>query len=535
MHPEHVAWIDRVISATFYACTTTVPHAEKIPIFMHPIPLTHQFADRLPELSHPWRAEPCPSPQLVVLNESLAHELDLDADWLASADGIRWLTGSNLDADTQPVAQAYSGHQFGGFSPLLGDGRALLLGELSTPSGPVDVHLKGSGPTPFSRAGADGRAALGPMLRELIVSEAMYALGVPTSRSLAVLTTGRPVFRHGREAGAVLVRTAASHLRVGSFQFAGARGDRALLQRLADYAIERHYPELATADSPYLALLHAVITAQAHTVAKWMLTGFIHGVMNTDNMTISGETLDYGPCAFMDGYDPATVFSSIDTEGRYAYNRQPAMAEWNLARFAETLLPLLDDDTNRAVELAQATLAEFADQYEQQFFAGMREKLGLVASPDEFSGRSDTQEAIFASCDANLPLNSLTAQLLQLMERHRLDFTNTFRALTAAAAGDRKPIDTLLPDDGADFAAWLQRWADLKPDAALMRRVNPVVIPRNHAVERALDEAAAGDAAELFALLEAVTDPFTERADRERFKQPASADFARYYRTFCGT
>ncbi len=471
----------------------------------------------------------------MVLNESLAQQLGLDAEWLATAEGAGWLTGANLDASARPVAQAYSGHQFGGFSPLLGDGRALLVGELATPGGLVDVHLKGAGATPFARAGADGRATLGPMLRELIVSEAMHALGVPTTRSLAVLTTGRPVFRRGREPGAILVRTASSHLRVGSFQFAAMRGDRALLQRLADYAIERHYPELAEHEKPYLALLRAVISAQAHTVAKWMLTGFIHGVMNTDNMTISGETLDYGPCAFIDSYDPATVFSSIDTEGRYAYHRQPAMAEWNLTRFAETLLPLLDDNTERGVELAQSALAGFTDEYERQFARGIGEKLGLAADAAEFKSKSGSQHALSASCGADLPLSSLVEELFNLMRRLKLDFTGTFRALTAAAAGHREPVAQLLPNADAEFDTWLRSWKALAPDAAVMQRANPVVVPRNHAVERALQEAVGGDAAELFALLEAVTDPFTERADRERFTQPAPADFSRHYQTFCGT
>lgn len=514
---------------------------------MLPISLTHQFADRLPELAHPWRAEPCPSAQLVVLNESLATDLGLDSDELAAESGVDLLSGAKLPASARPVAQAYSGHQFGGFSPLLGDGRALLLGELETVQGLVDVHLKGSGATPFARGGADGRATLGPMLRELIVSEAMHALGVPTTRSLAVLTTGRPVFRHGREPGAILVRTAASHLRVGSFQYAALRGDEALLQRLADYAIERHYPELADTDQPYLGLLRSVISAQAHTVAQWMLLGFIHGVMNTDNMTISGETIDYGPCAFLDVYDPATVFSSIDSESRYAFGQQPVMAEWNLTRFAETLLPLLDDDPNRAVDLAKSALEGFAGQYEQRFMRGMYAKLGLARTPaedcDEVRGTFSNQDAVSASWSQNLPLNSLVHDLLDLMQRRKLDFTGTFRALTAAADDELEPLRAQLATSNnangecrtGEFDAWLERWRAQRPDASVMRRANPVVIPRNHAVEQALREANAGDTAELFALLEAVTDPFTERTDRARFAQPAPADFTRYFQTFCGT
>ncbi|HEY0508058.1 MAG TPA: YdiU family protein, partial [Blastococcus sp.] len=305
------------------------------------ITLDGRFARELPEMARPWQAEEAPDPQLLVLNEPLAAELGLDPDWLRSADGVRLLIGNAVPAGATPVAQAYAGHQFGGFTPRLGDGRALLLGELTDADGRLrDLHLKGSGRTPFARGG-DGLAAVGPMLREYVISEAMHALGIPTTRSLAVVATGRQVRRETLLPGAVLTRVAASHLRVGSFQFAAATGDIDLLRRLGEHAISRHHPGATDAERPFLALFDAVVTAQAQLVARWMHVGFIHGVMNTDNMTISGETIDYGPCAFLEAFDPATVYSSIDSGGRYAYGNQPLVAEWNLARLAEALLPLL--------------------------------------------------------------------------------------------------------------------------------------------------------------------------------------------------
>ena len=475
--------------------------------------LHHEFADAFPDLSIHWRGEACPAARLMVLNESLVDELGLDADWLRSDEGIGMLTGTRLPADAQPVAQAYAGHQFGGFSPQLGDGRALLVGELRTPAGRlVDVHLKGSGRTPFARGNADGRATLGPMLRELIVSEAMHALGVPSSRSLAVLTTGRQVFRHGREPGAVLARVASSHLRVGSFQFAAMRGKTELLERLATSAISRHFPRLQWAEHPALALLEAVISTQAQTVARWMLVGFVHGVMNTDNMTISGETIDYGPCAFLEAYDPAAVFSSIDTQGRYAFGRQPLMGEWNLTRFAETLLPLIDNDQERAIERAENALRDFMPAYREAWSAGMRDKLGLPA------------DAV---------TEPLAEELLGLMDAHRLDFTGMFRALADAARGNTVPLARL--NATGPLADWLPRWLELRPDAELMDRVNPVYIPRNHLVEEALGEAVAGDAGMLGDLLQAVTSPYVERPEWQRFAQPAPEDFNRHFRTFCGT
>ncbi|MET0866400.1 MAG: protein adenylyltransferase SelO family protein, partial [Nakamurella sp.] len=328
-----------------------------------PVSLDHRFAGALPELSLPWQAVEAPEPTLLVLNSPLAGELGLDADWLRGPDGLRFLVGNLVPSGATPVAQAYAGHQFGGYSPRLGDGRALLLGELSTADGRLrDLHLKGSGRTPFSRGG-DGLAVVGPMLREYIVSEAMFALGIPTTRSLAVVATGREVHRETRQPGAVLARVASSHLRVGSFQYARATDDIDLLRRLADFAIDRHYPDAAGAANPYLALFDAVVAAQASLLAQWMLVGFVHGVMNTDNMTISGETIDYGPCAYIEAFDPATVYSSIDTGGRYAYGNQPVAAEWNLARFAEALLPLLHSEQEQAVALAVESLGAFGSRY----------------------------------------------------------------------------------------------------------------------------------------------------------------------------
>src|ERR687889_405644 len=336
-----------------------------------------RFARELPEMAVPWQADEVPDPQLLVLNDALATELGLDPDALRSPEGVRLLVGNAVPDGAKPVAQAYAGHQFGGFVPRLGDGRALLLGELTDVEGRLrDLHLKGSGRTPFSRGG-DGLAAVGPMLREYVVSEAVHALGIPTTRSLAVVATGRPVRRETLLPGAVLARVASSHLRVGTFQYARATGDVDLLRRLADHAIARHHPGAAEAERPYLALFEAVVAVQASLVAPWMLVGFVHGVMNTDNATISGETIDYGPCAFMEAFDPATVYSSIDESGRYAYGNQPLLAEWDLARLAEALLPLLDEDQDTAVSLAVDSLGGFRREYNAAWVAGTAAKLGV--------------------------------------------------------------------------------------------------------------------------------------------------------------
>jgi len=462
-----------------------------------------------------WQAEGTPDPELLVLNEPLAAELGLDADWLRSGDGVGFLVGNRVPAGAVPVAQAYAGHQFGGYAPRLGDGRALLLGELAEGDGRLrDIHLKGSGRTPFARGG-DGLAVVGPMLREYIISEAMHAMGVPTTRSLAVVRTGRPVERDGQQLpGALLVRVASSHLRVGSFQYASATGDVELLRRLADHAIARHHPSAATAERPYLALFEAVLGVQAALIARWMLIGFIHGVMNTDNMTISGETIDYGPCAFMEAYHPETVFSSIDYWGRYAYANQPVIAGWNLARFAETLLPLISPDVEEAIALVQNAFGEF-HQYHDAWSSGMRAKLGLSSG--------DTAEVATPLIDE---------LLAQLQESH-VDFTSFFRHLGQAARGDNEPARGLFVDL-ARFDDWLSRWQDLGPDAELMDRVNPIYIPRNHLVEEALTAATGGDVAPLSQLLDAVTAPYTQRAGLDRYASPAPDDFGSY-RTFCGT
>ncbi|KUG56738.1 hypothetical protein AVL62_11355 [Serinicoccus chungangensis] len=475
----------------------------------------HQFASELGELAVPWQAEEAPDPRLLVLNESLAAELDLGPSWLRGPEGLRLLTGHLVPDGATPVAQAYAGHQFGGYSPRLGDGRALLLGEVADRAGRlVDIHLKGSGRTPFARGG-DGLAAVGPMLREYVTGEAMHALGVPTTRSLAVVGTGRQVQRETLLPGAVLTRVASSHLRVGTFQYARATGDTDLLRRLADHAIRRHHPEAAAAENPYLALFEAVVAGQAQLVARWMLVGFVHGVMNTDNMTISGETIDYGPCAFMEAVDPATVYSSIDTGGRYAYGNQPGVAQWNLARLAEALLPLLHTEQEQAIELATGSLETFSAQFASAWSNGMRAKLGLA---DRVSAEV---------------VEPLVAELLSLLQDNHVDHTSFYRRLGDAARGDAEPARDLFLDR-AGFDDWAGRWLALGPQAQRMDRVNPVYIPRNHLVEEALAAGSEGDLDPIVRLLGAVTDPYRERPGLERYAEPAPTDFGRY-RTYCGT
>jgi serine/tyrosine/threonine adenylyltransferase len=471
------------------------------------VALQDRFVRDLPEMAVRWQAETFPDLRLLALNEPLTAELGLDAAWLQTADGLRFLVGNLVPGGAAPVAQAYAGHQFGGYVPRLGDGRALLLGELVGADGRVrDIHLKGSGATPFARGG-DGLAAVGPMLREYVISEAMHALGVPTTRSLAVVATGRPVQRETQLPGAVLARVAGSHLRVGSFQYAAATANLDLLRRLADHAIARHHPRAADADHPYLALFEAVARVQASLVARWMLIGFIHGVMNTDNMTISGETIDYGPCAFMEAYDPDTVFSSIDHWGRYAYGNQPAIAGWNLARFAEALLPLLSDDVEEGIALAENSFAAFHDEYDTVWTSGMRAKLGLPTHVDDGA------------------VSSLVDDLLPLLKESRVDYTSFFRQLSQAVRGDT---------GRAGFDHWISRWRALGPDPELMDRANPIYIPRNHLVEETLTAATAGDLDPLQRLLVAVTDPYDARPGLERYASPAPEDFGPY-RTFCGT
>jgi uncharacterized protein YdiU (UPF0061 family) len=480
------------------------------------------YARELEGFYVPWKAAQVARPTLVMLNRGLAEELGLDAGALDSEEGARIFAGNETPEGALPLAQAYAGHQFGGFVPQLGDGRALLLGELIDRHGfRRDIQLKGSGRTPFSRSG-DGRAALGPVLREYLIGEAMHALGIPTTRALAAVLTGEPVFRESALPGAVLTRVAASHIRVGTFQFFAARGEHDKVRRLADYAIDRHYPELKGQANPYLGLLERVCDRQAALVAGWMHVGFIHGVMNTDNTAISGETIDYGPCAFMDHYDPATVFSSIDAHGRYAYGNQPRIAQWNVARFAETLLPLIDPDSNRAIGRATGVVDAFAGQYERHWLGGMRAKLGLV-SEDE--------------ADLNLATGFLTA-----MAGDNVDYTLAFRSLADAALGQEEPIRALFADPSA-YDLWSGHWrARLAREAVApvaraqaMRRVNPAFIPRNHRVEEALSAAVErGDYAPFETLLNVLSHPFDDQPEFAAFAEPAPETGGRY-QTFCGT
>ena len=486
------------------------------------------FVDQLEGLYVPWEPDSVPTPTLLALNEDLAAELGLDAEQLAKPEGVAVLVGDSVPEGTTTVAQAYAGHQFGGYSPRLGDGRAVLLGEVIDRDGKRrDLHLKGSGRTPFARGG-DGKAAVGPMVRELIIGEAMHGLGVPTTRALAVVATGSPVQREITLPGAVLCRVAASHLRVGSFQYAAATGDEDLLRRLLDYAIDRHHPTAADADSPALALLEQVVAVQASLVARWMAVGFIHGVMNTDNTTISGESIDYGPCAFMDAYDPATVFSSIDHGGRYAYGNQPTITAWNLARLAEALLPLIDDDSEAAVAAATAVLERFPERFNAEYTALMGAKLGLdLGSESGGAGRVDATDA-----------RALVDDLLALMQEHRVDLTKGFRSLSSAVRGDTAPARELF-GEAASFDAWMERWiplmgSDRAAVAEAMDSVNPIYIARNHVVEEALDAATAGDLEPAQQLLEVLARPFEERPGLDRYAEPAPVDFGPY-QTFCGT
>jgi uncharacterized protein YdiU (UPF0061 family) len=462
-------------------------------------------------------------PRLIKFNSELAAELGLDVglerDTLAAI-----FSGNTIVPGSHPIAMAYAGHQFGQFVPQLGDGRAILLGEVRDRFGRRrDIQLKGSGRTPYSRGG-DGRAALGPVLREYVVSEAMHALGLPATRALAAVTTGEIVFREQGVPGAILTRVAASHVRVGTFQYFAARGDMDAVKRLADYVIERHYPDVGSAPNRYLELLRVVMQRQAKLIAGWMNVGFIHGVMNTDNMAISGETIDFGPCAFMDGYDPATVFSSIDAGGRYAYANQPAAAQWNLARFAETLLAFIDPQIDRAVELATAAIADFSTQFDEYWLAGMRRKLGL-----------------FGEEDGDL---ALIRGLLEVMRRAAADFTLTFRRLCAAAEGDAadEALHRLFPAP-AEFREWAQAWRSrlarepqpASEHAAFMRLVNPAVIPRNHRIEAVIVAAVEhADYAPFEELSRVLSRPYEEQPSAAAYANPPLPE-ERVLRTFCGT
>lgn len=472
---------------------------------------------RLPELFFS-RLNPIPvhSPKLVILNYPLATSLGLNVQALQSEDGVAVLAGNRIPEGASPLAQAYAGHQFGHFT-MLGDGRALLLGEQITPEGErVDIQLKGSGRTPYSRGG-DGRAALGPMLREYIISEAMHALGIPTTRSLAVVMTGESVIRQTEQPGAIFTRVAASHLRVGTFQYVSKWGTVEDLRALADYTLHRHFPCVDAVENPYLFLLEEVIKRQAALIAKWQMVGFIHGVMNTDNMALSGETIDYGPCAFMDVYDPATVFSSIDTKGRYAYGNQPDIAQWNLARFAETLLPLLHVNQEKAVKLAEDAISDFTDIYHCNWLTGMRAKLGIFNEEPEDE--------------------SLIEGILSIMQMYRADYTNTFRALTL----DR-PEDSVL-FGSSEFTQWHEMWQarlgrQQEPNSSseqLIRDSNPALIPRNHRVEEALEAAVVqGDYRVMERLLEALLSPYAHSPERAHYSTPPAPSTCPY-RTFCGT
>jgi uncharacterized protein YdiU (UPF0061 family) len=482
---------------------------------MH-IPFDNSYA-RLPDRFYV-RLDPTPvaAPKLIRVNAALAEQLGIDPDELATPEGVAALTGNRTPPGAEPMALAYAGHQFGHFVPQLGDGRANLLGEVVGRDGiRRDIQLKGSGPTPFSRSG-DGRAALGPVLREYLISEAMAALGIPTTRTLAAMATGETVRREALLPGAVLTRIASSHIRVGTFQYFAAKDDRDALRLLADHAIARHYPEAAAMPNPYRAFLDGVVARQADLVARWLLVGFIHGVMNTDNCSIAGETIDYGPCAFMDTYDPATVFSSIDYHGRYAYGNQPRIALWNLTRLAECLLPLLEDNE----EAAKDALAAFAPRFEAAYFGGLRRKIGLLTEREG---------------DDNL-----TQDLLQRMAENGADFTLTFRKLCDAAegaAGD-PAVRSLFRDPGA-YDAWAERWrarlADEAEPATAMRRINPAFIPRNHVVEAALVAAVErADFQPFEDLLQVLSRPYRDDPALEGYALPPR-EGERVLQTFCGT
>ncbi|WP_096153591.1 protein adenylyltransferase SelO [Bacillus sp. FJAT-45066] len=472
---------------------------------------------RLPETFFS-RVKPTPVqvPQMVIFNSPLVTSLGLQSEPLQSKQGVEILAGNALPEGAEPLAQAYGGHQFGYFN-MLGDGRAILLGEQITPKGErYDIQLKGPGRTHYSRGG-DGRAAIGPMIREYIISEAMYALGIPTTRSLAVVTTGEPVYRETELPGAILTRVASSHIRVGTFQYAAKFGGVENLEKLADYTIERHFPELRENKDRYLSLLRKVMHLQASLIAKWQCVGFIHGVMNTDNVTICGETIDYGPCAFMNTYNPDTVFSSIDTQGRYAYGNQPYIGAWNMARFAETLLPILHENVEEGVKIAQEEISQFTEIFKHYWLSGMRAKLGIM-------NEEENDEV-------------LITELLSLMKKYEADFTNTFIALTF------EKMDEIKMFQSEDFSNWRNKWQERldrqgqskESTHELMQNSNPSVIPRNHLVEEALEAASEqGDFSVMEKLLAELSKPYEHTTKKEKYCSiPPDADSS--YQTFCGT
>ena len=495
-----------------------------IPISLN---LEHSYVEQLQGFSVSALPAPVREPTLLQFNQTLASELGLDIEKLTSEVATQIFSGNELPLDAQPVAQAYAGHQFGGFVPQLGDGRALLLGELIDRQGVRrDIALKGSGRTPFSRGG-DGKAAVGPVLREYLISEAMHAMGIPTTRALAAVATGETVMRHQALPGAVLTRVAASHIRVGTFEYFAARGQVDQIRKLADYVIMRHYPETAGKSQRYLSLLQCTVERQAALIASWMLVGFIHGVMNTDNMAISGETIDYGPCAFMDSYDPKTVFSSIDHHGRYAYVNQPTIALWNLARFAETLLPLLDqNDSERTAADATAILNTFVPTFEKHWYEGALTKLGLAKTIN--SGGN------------NAPDRMLVDDWFECLRKNKVDYILSWRRLADAAEGNEDELRSFFTDQ-SEFDDWMERWkqfqlgAPSNQVASAIRAASPIHIPRNHLVEEALAAATNGDLTPFESLLEVVQKPFDENCGSARYSQPASSQFTAKFRTFCGT
>ncbi len=481
------------------------------------------FSRELDGLYAHWKGDEVAHASMVKLNKQLAKELGLDIEALDSEQGAQIFAGAKAPQGAEPLAQAYAGHQFGGFAPSLGDGRALLIGEIVDQNKQRrDIYLKGSGRTPFSRGG-DGKAAIGPVLREYLVSEAMHALGVPTTRALAAVTTGQKIMRNGFEPGAVLTRIAASHIRVGTFQYFAARQENGKVKRLADYAIKRHFPEVEESESKYLGLLRAVIDRQTALVAKWVSIGFVHGVMNTDNTTISGETIDYGPCAFMDAYDPAACYSSIDRYGRYAYANQPHVLVWNLSRFAETLIPLIDEeDQGKSFRLAGDEVTKIPAQYNFYWLAEMRPKLGLSNTQDDD--------------------RALIENLLKIIDGNSIDFTQLFRNLADAARGNADKLNAMFADT-AQIESWLATWftrlkhekVDLQQVADKMDKVNPIYIPRNHLVEEALAAATNDlDFEQFHKLLEVLTNPFNQRGDWQKYDGPAPKAFGEYI-TYCGT
>jgi uncharacterized protein YdiU (UPF0061 family) len=482
----------------------------------------NSYARELEGFYVPWSPSAVPEPRLIKLNRALAEELGTDPESLLTTRGVEMLAGNVVPEGATPLAQAYAGHQFGQFSPQLGDGRALLLGEVIDRHGRRrDIALKGSGRTPFSRRG-DGKCALGPALREYLVGESMEVLGIPTTQTLAVVATGETIRRDRPLPGAVLTRVAASHLRIGTFEFFAAHRGLDAVRQLANYAIARHYPDVAHQEQPYLALLDAVATRQADLVARWLSIGFIHGVMNTDNMAISGETIDYGPCAFMESYDPNTAFSSIDTGGRYAYGQQADIAKWNLSRFAGTLLPLIDADGKRAIAAATEILDAFPSRHAACWLDLMRDKLGL-------------DHTVAAAKDDRI----LAEDFLKLLLGGRIDFTQGFRALCDASEGSERAFDRFA--EMPELAAWQERWRARQPgrsamQLAAMKRANPCYIPRNHLVEAALDAAVdRGDLAPFDRLLAVLEQPFDARPEDATYAEPAPTEITACYQTFCGT